>query len=116
MSVEQDANLGLYHSWAYRESGWKPGMDANLKKLGAVVHLSTLAIQNDPPVSPSEGDRYIVGVGTGDWETYDDEIAVYIDDDWVYYEANEGWLCWNVDNTSLLVFTSGSWEVLFALT
>ncbi len=32
-----DPNLGLFYGWEFRESGWKTGMDANLKKLGALV-------------------------------------------------------------------------------
>ena len=32
-----DPNLGLNYGWTLGESGWDTGMDANLKRLGAVV-------------------------------------------------------------------------------
>ena len=35
-----DPNLGLNYGWTLGESGWDTGMDANLKRLGAVVGLS----------------------------------------------------------------------------
>ena len=35
-----DPNLGLNYNWTLGESGWDTGMDANLKRLGAVVGLS----------------------------------------------------------------------------
>lgn len=35
-----DPNLGLNYGWTLGESGWDTGMDANLKRLGAVIGLS----------------------------------------------------------------------------
>ena len=35
-----DPNLGLTYGWTLGESGWNTSMDANLKRLGAVVGLS----------------------------------------------------------------------------
>ena len=34
-----DPNLGLNYGWTLGESGWDTGMDANLKRLGAVLHV-----------------------------------------------------------------------------
>jgi hypothetical protein len=34
-----DPNLGLVYGWTLGESGWHAGMDANLKRLGAIVGL-----------------------------------------------------------------------------
>jgi hypothetical protein len=35
-----DPNLGLTYGWTLGESGWNTSMDANLKRLGAVLGLS----------------------------------------------------------------------------
>lgn len=45
---------------------------------------------NDPPVSPSNGDRHIVGgAPTGDWAGFAKWLAVYRDA-WEFYEPKEG--------------------------
>ena len=36
MPAITDPNLGLNYGWTLGESGWGAGMDANLKRLGAV--------------------------------------------------------------------------------
>ena len=49
-----DPNLGLSYGWTLGESGWKDGMDANLKRLGAVVGLSVKDRDlGTPPASPA---------------------------------------------------------------
>lgn len=64
MPAITDPNLGLNYGWTLGESGWGAGMDANLKRLGAVVSLSVkdrdLAT---PPASPVNGDRYLIPAG-----------------------------------------------------
>ena len=110
-----DPNLGLTSGWAYRESGWKPGMDANLKKLGAVVQLAVVSIATTPPSSPANGDRHIIGVGTGAWLGKDDQIAVLVAGVWEYYTPEAGWLAWNSATASLYVYHSGSWQILASL-
>ena len=37
MPATTDPNLGLAYGWSTGESGWGTGMDANLKRLGALV-------------------------------------------------------------------------------
>ncbi len=54
-----DPNLGLTYGWALGESGWNTAMDANLKRLGAVVGLSVKSRSlTAPPATPTDGDRY----------------------------------------------------------
>jgi hypothetical protein len=44
---------------------------------------------NDPPVTPADGDLYIVGVGTGAWAGEDGNLARYVAEGifWRFYEA-----------------------------
>jgi Protein of unknown function (DUF2793) len=91
----------------------------------ALTRLDTLCqasvIDKDlttPPVSPSEGDCYIVAaIGTGDWSGWDNRIARYIDGEWRSYLPGagdgEGWLVYVQDEASLYVLVGGTWT-LFA--
>ena len=113
MAASQDPNLDLYYGWDFRESGWKTGMDANLKKLGAVVHLSVLShTTTAPPGAPTNGDRYIIPAGaTGDWTGLTGQIAVRVAGAWEYYTPEEGWQAWTEALDCMLVYTSAAWSV-----
>ena len=82
-----DPNLGLTFNWTLGESGWHTSMDANLKRLGAVVGLSVK--DRDlitPPASPVDGDRYIVpAAAKGIWVGKTNQIAVRVAGTWEYY-------------------------------
>jgi len=106
-----DPNFGLSYGWAMRESGWNTGVDANFKKLGAIVQLSVLSILNDPPATPTNGDRYIIGVGTGAWAAKDNQIAVRVADAWEYYTPGTGWVAYNQATDKLYAFDV-AWNVI----
>ena len=62
------------------------GLNLSLKVIDALTQVSVLGIANDPPVSPSEGDRYIVNtVPTGAWVGHAGKLAQYLDAGWNYY-------------------------------
>jgi hypothetical protein len=68
-----------------------------------------------PPMSPGEGDCYIVAAtGTGAWVGWDNRIARYIDGEWRSYlpgaGAGEGWLVYVQDEDALYVFTGSAWQ------
>jgi hypothetical protein len=112
-----DPNLGLNYGWALGESGWHTGMDANLKRLGAVVGLSVkdrdLTL---PPASPTAGDRYIIPTGaTGAWAGKTDQIAVYISGAWEYYVPKVGWLAYIEDEAVLSVYKTTGWSAGIAI-
>jgi hypothetical protein len=67
--VSVDPNLGLSYGWTLGESGWKDGMDGNLKQLGAMVGLSVKDRDlGTPPASPVGDDRHLIPAGaTGVW-------------------------------------------------
>lgn len=84
MAVQQEPRNGISYNWDQGESGWKTLMDSNLRTLGSLLNLSVIDIINDPPGSPTDGDAYIVLVGTGLWNGEDDNIAIWFDDDSVW--------------------------------
>ena len=64
-----------------------------------------------PPISPSEGDRYLIisgGSGT-DWSGHDNKIAQYINSSWSFYTPLEGWFIWINDENKLYKFDGSSW-------
>ncbi len=86
--------------------------------LDTLVQLSV--IDKDltaPPVSPAEGDCYIVAAtGTGAWSGWDNRIARYIDGEWRSYlpgaGSGEGWLAYVQDEDTIYVFTGSAWQQL----
>jgi len=107
-----DPNLGLTYGWTLGESGWHTGMDANLKRLGALVGLSVKDRDlTTPPASPAEGDRYIVPAGaTGAWAGRTDQIAVWVNGAWEYHAPKVGWLAFIAAEDRLAVYKAGGWS------
>jgi len=61
-----------------------------------------------PPVSPANGDRYIIPAGsTTPWNTHIGEIVQYVTSAWEYKVMTEG-MCAYVDDEDLLYIYSGS--------
>ena len=112
-----DPNLGLNYNWTLGESGWDTGMDANLKRLGAVVGLSVKDRGlTTPPASPVNGDRYIVPTGaTGVWAGKTGQIAVRIGDAWEYHLPKLGWLCFIEDEALLSAYKAAGWSAGIAI-
>jgi hypothetical protein len=85
-----------------------------LRALDALVHLA--AIDRDattPPISPEDGDRYIVAVGgAGAWEGHDLEIAAYQDGAWAFFQPLVGWRSWISDEEALVVWDGSAWSLV----
>lgn len=63
-----------------------------------------------PPVSPSEGERYIVAAGaSGAWAGKENQIAIWQDGVWAFHAPQEGWLCWLSDEDGLVVWSGSAW-------
>lgn len=107
-----DPNLGLVYGWTLGESGWNSNMDANLKRLGAVVGLSVKDRDlTTPPASPTDGDRYIVpAAATGAWAGKTNQIAVRVASAWEYYVPRVGWLCFIEDEAVLSAYKPAGWS------
>lgn len=67
------------------------GLNESLRVIDALIQPLVLGMGGStPPVSPSDGDRYIVGSGaTDEWVGQDDNLAQYVEegDFWQFYEA-----------------------------
>ena len=59
--------------------------------------------ENDPPVSPSVGDAYIVGTGTGVWTGEDGNIALWLGG-WRFRTIPTGMYAWDDAATKPVVF------------
>ena len=83
------------------------GLNLSIKVIDALTQISVLAIQNAPPVTPSEGDRYIVGTtATGEWVGMENKLALYLDAAWSFYDAV---LAVNQNDSSLYINVAAGW-------
>jgi hypothetical protein len=99
------------------------GLNISLKVIDAIAQISVIRFENDPPVAPDEGDRYVVDtVPTGVWIGHAGELVQYLDAAWHFYNVNyvvnlfddliyikgtTGWLDIGVSNPSLQQGYSG---------
>lgn len=98
---------------------WPPGamqpdllFNAMLYWLAVWAQPTVLAIEDDPPGSPAEGDTYLVGTGTGAWAGHDDSLAYWDGVAWLFFMPLEGYEVRNLGTGDLLVFEgSGGWAV-----
>jgi hypothetical protein len=85
-----------------------------IRALDAVVQLAVL--DRDlaaPPVSPAEGDRYIVAASpTGDWDGQAGNVAAFQDGAWAFFTPNEGWIAWIADEDVAVVWSNSNWTAL----
>lgn len=114
MPASQDPNLGLFYGWSFRESGWKTDMDANLLRVGALLHLSVKSRSTTtPPGSPSAGDRYWIPTGgTGAWAGHDHAVAVYRSGAWVFEAVAKGVLAYDESDGATYSYTGSTWTAI----
>ncbi len=106
-------NLGLPYIMAAQSQKHVTHNEA-IRALDAVVQLAVL--DRDlaaPPVSPAEGDRYIVAASpTGDWDGQAGNVAAFQDGAWAFFTPNEGWIAWIADEDVAVVWSSSNWTAL----
>jgi len=85
------------------------GLNLSLDTIDALLQTSVLAIQNHPPGSPADGDRYIVEIGTAEWAGEDDKLARYdaTCGSWQFFTANQ---VLNLDDSKIYINNNG-WSV-----
>ncbi len=83
-----------------------------LRLLDAMVQLSVIdRTRTAPPVSPTDGDRYIVASGaTGLWSGWDLNVAFWVDGVWMRLVPRPGWLAWIADEAVFAVWNGSSWD------
>lgn len=73
---------------------------------GGIIDKDLMA----PPVSPSEGERYIVkATATGAWTGHENDIAYYFNGGWRFLTPGEGLFMWMNDENLMYVFTGSAW-------
>lgn len=84
-----------------------------LRMLDALVMASVVSRTiSTPPASPDDGQRHIVPSGAdGAWLGQGGRIAAMQDGGWAFYTPAEGWLAWCEEESILLCFADGSWQV-----
>ena len=84
------------------------GLNLSLNVIDALLQIAVVGIQNTPPGSPTDGQRYIVGTaGTGDWAGQDSRLARYLDGAWLFYDAR---IAVNLSDGLLYFRNSAGWE------
>ncbi len=83
-----------------------------IRTLDAIIQLSVLDRDlATPPISPLNGQRYIIAAGaTGDWTGKEGQIAAWQDNSWMIHAPVEGWICWIGDEYQLAAFDGTSWS------
>ncbi len=86
-------------------------LNESLRLLDGLVQMAV--IDRDlaaPPVSPTDGDRYIVGAGaTDDWAGWDLSVVLFVDGVWTRLAPRPGWRVWIEDEGVLLVWDGAAW-------
>lgn len=84
-----------------------------IRKLDTLVMLAVEDIaSSNPPSNPASGNRYIVAqTPLGEWQAHENEIASWVDNAWEFTIPQNGWLCWNKDESVLLVFSNNTWNI-----
>lgn len=82
-----------------------------LLRLDALVQLSIIARDvASPPVSPTEGDRYLVAAGAaGAWAGHSGDIACFQNGAWIFASPKMGWRLWLQSESKLLAFNGTAW-------
>jgi hypothetical protein len=83
-----------------------------LRALDALVQLSVRSRRfAAPPQEPVEGDRYVVASGASvPWAGRNGQIAAWQDGAWAFFQPQEGWHAFVVDEHRFVVFDRESWR------
>lgn len=75
-----------------------------------VINYNVLNSQNAPPVSPIDGDTYLVGtVPTGAWVGHAKDIATWDGSAWTFIDGVQGDYLYNTTNLLTYIYRSGNW-------
>jgi hypothetical protein len=108
--MEQSANLKLPYIMPSQAQKHVTHNEA-IRTLDALVQLAVLDRDlSAPPMSPEDGERYLVAAAaTGVWTGKEGSIAAWQDGAWAFLTPQAGWLLWVADETRLLGFDGTAW-------
>lgn len=114
MPATPSAHHGLHRGYASREGGWGPNMTADLLRVDSMLTRSvkSRAVNNPGSLTPSDGDRYLVGTSpVGAWSGQAKKFAVYdsLASAWVFYTPEDGWNCFVADESVWVEYGNGTW-------
>ena len=70
---------------------------------------SIISIESSPPISPSSGDRHIVGdSATGDFEGHENDITTY-SEEWTFETPSVNWVVGCTSNGFTYIFNGSTW-------
>jgi Protein of unknown function (DUF2793) len=86
-------------------------VNAALSRLDGLIQLAVLSrVLAVPPVSPVDGDRYLVpAAATGVWAGQTGKIALRLEGAWVFATPREGWSMWVSSEDAMLSFDGTAW-------
>ena len=114
MTALTDPISGLSYGWALGEDNWNTGMDANLVKIGAMLHINVLDFVATPSIT-TNGTRYIVTTGSGAFAGQDNKLAARVADAWIFYTLPEGCIVYDEDTNAHYQFEGGAYSLLVDL-
>lgn len=114
MAALIDPISGLNYGWALGEGNWNTGMDSNLVQLGATINITVLDFVASPVVT-TNGTRYIVTTGSGDFAGQDNKLAARVAGAWVFYTLPEGCIVYDEDTNVHYKFEGGSYVLVVDL-
>lgn len=114
MAALIDPISGLNYGWALGEGNWNTGMDSNLVQLGATINITVLDFVASPVVT-TNGTRYIVTTGSGDFAGQDNKLAARVAGAWVFYTLPEGCIVYDEDTNKHYKFEGGSYVLIVDL-
>lgn len=110
VAIVHPNNSALSYGWQFGEPNWNIGNDVTLKMIGTLLGCQVLDRDlTVPPVSPTDGDRYIVAPGSvGAWLGQDNAIAIQIGGAWEFYGPLAGLPVSVVDEGNAVVTWDGT--------
>ncbi len=81
-----------------------------LRRLDALVQVTAQSVAlATPPVSPTEGQRWILPASpTGAWAGHASQIAAWQDGAWAFYAPLDGWTAIDISTDTLLLYNAGT--------
>lgn len=107
-------NVGFVWGYSPHDDGWGVGSyNPGFAALDTLLFATIIDTLNDPPGSPVNGDRYIVGDSpTGAWAGQAKKIAVYLSiggPAWVFYTPKLAWRAFDQSTQAFKRYTGTVW-------